>query len=72
MGRHILFTFDALFEPEIVIEKRSGKRLAKGTLIHVLKYNPPEERILSISLPTNVMVFDVKNMIRVIDYSLRF
>jgi hypothetical protein len=71
-GGTYFFTFDALFEPEIVIEKRSGKRLGRGTLIHVLKYNPPEERILSISLPTNVMVFDVKNMIRVIDYSLRF
>jgi hypothetical protein len=66
------FTFDALFEPEIVIEKRSGKRLGKGTLIHVLKYNRPEERILSINLPTYVMVFDVKNMIRVIDYSSIF
>jgi hypothetical protein len=56
MGGTYFFTFDALFEPEIVIEKRSGKRLGKGTLIHVLKYNSPEERILSISLPTNVMV----------------
>jgi hypothetical protein len=55
-----------------MIEKRSVKGLAKGTLIHVLKYDPPEERLLTINLPTNVMVFDVKNMIRVIDYSLRF
>jgi hypothetical protein len=71
-GGTYLLTFDALFKPEITIEKRSGKGLAKGTLIHVLKYDPPEERILTINLPANVMVFDVKNMIRVIDYSLRF
>jgi hypothetical protein len=71
-GGTYFFTFDALFEPEIVIEKRDGKRLGKGTLIHVLKYCQPEERTLTINLPPNVMVFDVKNMIRVIDHTLRF
>ncbi|MGB7953776.1 MAG: hypothetical protein WCF23_07325 [Candidatus Nitrosopolaris sp.] len=45
---------------DIVIEKRHGKRL--GGLVHVLKYNPPPDRLLTLKLPTNVMVFDVKNM----------
>ncbi len=34
-GAPYLFTFDALFDPHIVIEKRSGKRL--NGLVHVLK-----------------------------------
>lgn len=71
-GSTYFFSFDALFGPVIVIEKRSGKRLGNGSLIHVLKYKPPDEKNLAINLPENVMVFDVKNMARVIDYSLRF
>jgi hypothetical protein len=71
-GAIYFFTFDALFEPEIRIERRSGKKLGMGSLIHVLKYNPPDERILTINLPKNVMVFDVKSMIRVIDHSVSF
>src|SRR5215475_10563037 len=68
-GGTYFFAFDALFSPEIVMEKRRGKILGNGTLIYVLRYNPPEERILSINLPEGVMVFDVKNMVKVIDYS---
>jgi hypothetical protein len=55
------------------MEKRKGKLLGKdGSLVHVLRFNPPEENILNISLPKGVMVFDVKNMIKVIDYSSDF
>jgi hypothetical protein len=71
-GSTYFFTFDALFNPNVVIERRSGKRLGKGKLIHVLKYNPPDERILTIKLPKEVTVFDVRNMIKVIDYSSNF
>jgi hypothetical protein len=71
-GGTYFFTFDALFDPEIIIEKRSVKRLGTGILIHVLKYNAPDERVLTINLPKDVMVFDVKNMVRVIDYSSNF
>lgn len=71
-GGTYFFTFDALFDPEIIIEKRSVKRLGTGILIHVLKYNAPDERVLTINLPKEVMVFDVKNMVRVIDYSSNF
>jgi hypothetical protein len=72
-GATYFFAFDALFNPEIVIEKRSGRRLGReGALVHVLKYNPPEERVLVINLPKEVMVFDVKHMVRVIDHSSNF
>jgi len=71
-GGTYFFTFDALFDPDIIIEKRSIKRLGTDILIHVLKYNAPDERVLTINLPKEVMVFDVKNMVRVIDYSSNF
>ena len=72
-GGTYIFMFDALFNPEIAIEKRTGKRLGKlGSLVHVLRYNPPEERVLAINLPREVMVFDVKHMIRVVDHSSNF
>jgi hypothetical protein len=72
-GGTYFFALDALFDPEIVIEKRTGKRLGRsGALVHVLRYNPPEERILAINLPKEVMVFDVKHMVRVIDHSSNF
>jgi hypothetical protein len=72
-GGTYYFNFDALFNPEILMEKRRGKLLGKdGSLIYVLKFNPPEENILNINLPKGVMVFDVKNMIKVIDYTSNF
>jgi hypothetical protein len=55
------------------LEKRSGKKLGKGNLVHVLQYNPPQEAILNINLPKEVIVLDIKNMLRVIeDHSLGF
>jgi hypothetical protein len=72
-GGTYFFAFDALFNPEVVIERRTGKRFGKeSNLIHVLRYNPPEERVLAINLPKEVMVFDVKHMVRVIDHSSNF
>jgi hypothetical protein len=72
-GGTYLFTFDALFEPRINIEKRIGRRFGKGgALVHVLSYEQPDERVLAINLPKEVMVFDVKHMIRVIDHSSNF
>jgi hypothetical protein len=72
-GGTYVFAFDALFNPEIVIEKRTIRRLrAQGALVHVLRYNPPPERVLAINLPKEVMVFDVKHMVRVIDHSSIF
>lgn len=72
-GGTYFFAFDALFNPEIVIEKRTGRRFgAQGALVYVLRYNSPEERVLAINLPKEVMVFDVKHMVRVIDHSSNF
>lgn len=71
-GGTYLFAFDALFDPEIAIEKRSGKKLGKGTLVHVLRYSPPQERVLAINMPKGVVVLDVKQMVRVIDHSSNF
>ncbi|AIF85198.1 hypothetical protein NTE_03166 [Candidatus Nitrososphaera evergladensis SR1] len=71
-GGTYFFAFDALFDPEIVIEKRSGRRLGKGALVHVLRYNPPKEQVLSVNLPKGVVVLDVKHMVRVIDHTSNF
>lgn len=71
-GGTYFFTFDVLFDPEVVMERRSGRKLGKGALVHVLKYNPPQERVLTINLPKEVMVFDVKHMVRVVDHSSNF
>jgi hypothetical protein len=72
-GGTYFFAFDALFDPEIAIEKRTGRKLGRqGALVHVLRYSPPEERVLAINLPKDVMVFDVKHMVRVIDHSSNF
>jgi hypothetical protein len=72
-GSTYIFTFDALYDPEIVIEKRSGRRLGKaGALVHVLRYNAPQDRVLAINLPKGVVVLDVKHMVRVIDHNSNF
>ena len=67
------FSFDALFEPSVTIQRRNQKRLGKGILVHVLQYNPPQEAVLTISLPRDVIVLDIKNMRRTIeDHALGF
>ena len=72
-GGTYLFSFDALFDPEIRIEKRSNRKFAKGgTLVHVLNYSPPKERAISINLPSQVVVLDVKQLVRTIDHTSLF
>src|SRR5262249_52785480 len=72
-GGTYLFSFDALFDPAIKIEKRSGRRFGKGgALVHVLTYSPPSECAIAINLPKEVVVLDVKQMIRTIDHSSLF
>ena len=67
------FSFDALFEPSVTIQRRNQKRLGKGILVHVLQYNPPQEAVLTISLPRDIIVLDIKNMRRTIeDHALGF
>jgi hypothetical protein len=72
-GGTYFFAFDALFNPQIAIEKRTGRRLGRqGALVHVLDYDQPEERVLAINLPKEVIVLDVKHMVRVIDHTSNF
>jgi hypothetical protein len=71
-GGTYFFPFDVLFDPAIVIERRNIRNRSNGTLVHVLRYDPPDERFITINLPDGVMVFDIKNMIRVIDESSNF
>jgi hypothetical protein len=59
---HTFFTFDALFEPSVTIQRRNEKRLGKGILVYVLQYDPPQEAVLTINLPRDVIVLDTKNM----------
>jgi hypothetical protein len=94
-----IYTFDVLFEPEVVIEKRriptnrirararartriepslsssspspyssnssnSSSSNSNSMLIHVLRFNQPDEKMLNINIPRQVIVMDVKRMIR--------
>lgn len=93
-----IYTFDVLFEPEVVIEKRriptnrigvrartrmrpsslspsssfpysnhsnsSNNSSSSSMLIHVLRFNQPDEKMLNINIPRQVIVMDVKRMIR--------
>ena len=66
-GSMYIHEFDVLFKPEIRIEKRRIPRLKKSMLIHVLRFNMPSEDMLSIKLPDDVIVFDVKKLARIFD-----
>ena len=46
---------------------KDEKGLGKGILIHVLQYNPPQEAVLTINLPRDVIVLDIKNMRRTVE-----
>jgi hypothetical protein len=68
-------TFDALFDPNIVIEKKNLSAKMKknisirkpSMLVHVLKFDPPDDKMLALNLPNQVIIFDVKKMTRVFD-----
>jgi hypothetical protein len=70
-GGTYFFAFDVLFAPNVTIEKRSGKKLGKGW--YTFCNTTRQEAILNINLPKEVIVLDIKNMLRVIeDHSLGF
>jgi hypothetical protein len=64
-GSMYIHTFDVLFKPEIKLEKRKVKN--KSMLVHTLKFNMPEEDMLSLRLPDKVVVLDVKKLTRIFD-----
>ena len=43
------------------------KRLGKRILVHVLQHNPPQDAVLTISLPKDVIVLDIINMRRAVE-----
>jgi hypothetical protein len=63
--------FDVLYRPSLRLDRRRistshGKGFeerGKQILVHVLSFIPPDEEILSISLPSTVMIFDVNRMV---------
>jgi hypothetical protein len=62
-GSAYIYTFDILFEPEIVIEKR--RVMNKNILIHLLRFKNPNEVMLNLRLPNEVIILDVKKLTRV-------
>ena len=74
-GSTYFHTFDALFNPNIMIEKKelsttsrkTIKTKKSGTLIHVLKFDFPDEKMLALNLPNQIIIFDIKNIVRIFD-----
>ena len=64
-----------MFNPNIVIGKKVlSARLKKkvktdesSMLLHILTFDPPDEKMSVLNLPNQVIIFDVKNMSRVFD-----
>ena len=66
-GNSYHYSFDVLFQPEISIEqkkiiKKMNPRIEEESamLIHVLQFEPPHEKVLTINLPKRVLVLDFK------------
>jgi len=66
-GNSYYYSFDVLFKPKISIEqkkitKKMDSRIEEEStiLIHVLQFEPPPEKMLSINLPKKVLVLDFK------------
>ena len=66
-GSSYHYSFDGLFKPKISIEqkkitKKMNLRIEEEStmLIHVLQFEPPQEKMLSINLPKKVLVLDFK------------
>ena len=67
LGSSYHFSFDVLFRPKISIEqkkitKKMNPRIEEEStmLIHVLQFEPPPEKMLTINLPKKVLVLDFK------------
>lgn len=67
LGSSYHYSFDVLFRPKISIEqkkitKKMNTRIEEGStmLIHVLQFEPPQEKMLTINLPKKVLILDFK------------
>ncbi|MFQ6010578.1 MAG: hypothetical protein ACE5KG_00165 [Nitrososphaerales archaeon] len=69
-GETYSYTFDALFEPDIRLGKKSitlpGKTAhrKKGVLVHMLAFKPPQEKAVQLVLPSSVLILDIKHRVR--------
>lgn len=66
-GSSYHYSFDVLFKPKISIEqkkiiKKMDPRIEEEStmLIHVIQFEPPHEKMLSINLPKKVLILDFK------------
>lgn len=66
-GNSYHYSFDVLFKPKISIEqkkitKKMDPRIGEESvmLIHVLQFEPQQEKMLSINLPKKVLILDFK------------
>ena len=66
-GSSYHYSFDVLFKPKISIEqkkitKKMDPRIEEESimLIHVLQFEPPHEKMLSVNLPKKVLILDFK------------
>jgi len=67
LGSSYHYSFDVLFKPKISIEqkkitKKMNPQIEEESimLIHVLQFEPPQEKMLIINLPKKVLVLDFK------------
>lgn len=69
--------FDVLFQPTIRLDRRkisADRRYRKKglpsklVLLHVLSFLPPDEKSLALNLPFSIIVFDVRRIIRSINF----
>ncbi len=70
-GETYCYSLDALFQPEVTLEKRriaprgfGGNGRGRPVLIHVLSFKPPHPATLNLDLPPSVTLFDVTQKIK--------
>lgn len=64
-GNMYLHSFDLLFKSEIKLEKR--KIQGNNLLVHILRFIAPDERIMMLKLPEQVIILDVKKLTRIFE-----
>ena len=69
-GETYSYIFDALFEPDIRLGKKSinlqgrGVNKKRGVLVHTLAFKPPHEKAIQLILPSSVVMLEIKHRVR--------